>query len=262
MKQICSDLKAEHEALEAVLVDLDEDQWMTMTPSPGWNIKDQICHLAYFDGRVALSVLDPDAFKKHLEEVLTDMNGFMETLNNLGKDMTVSQLMDWWRGERKKMLTAFTGVGPKDRLNWYGPPMSALSSATARLMETWAHGQDVFDALNLKRANTDRIRNIAHLGVTTFGWSYINRGMEVPKEQVRVELTAPSGALWSWGPEDADNRIMGPAAEFCLVVAQRRNVDDTGLKVSGDVARDWMLKAQCFAGPATHGPKTGERVAG
>ena len=127
-------------------------------------------------------------------------------------------------------------------------------------METWAHGQDVFDALKLKRTNTDRLRNIAHLGVSTFGWSYINRGMEAPKEQVRVELTAPSGALWTWGPEDAANKVVGPAEDFCLVVAQRRHVDDTNLVVSGDVARDWMLKAQCFAGPATDGPKTGDRI--
>jgi uncharacterized protein (TIGR03084 family) len=137
--------------------------------------------------------------------------------------------------------------------------MSALSSATARLMETWAHGQDIFDALKLKRTNTDRLRHIAHLGVTTFGWSYINRGMEVPKKQVRVELVAPSGELWTWGPEGVEDKITGPAEDFCLVVAQRRHVDDTRLTVAGDVARDWMEKAQCFAGPATIGPKAGTR---
>ena len=259
MKQICSDLKAEHEALEAILVDLDESKWMIMTPSPGWNIKDQICHLAYFDGRVALSVIDPEAFKKHLEEVMADMNGFMEAMSNLGKDMSITEVMNWWRNERKKMLEAYATIGPKDRLAWYGPPMSALSSATARLMETWAHGQDVYDALKLKRVNADRLRNIAHLGVNTFGWSYINRGLEPPQTQVRVELTSPSGALWAWGPEEATDKIIGPAEDFCLVVAQRRNVDDTRLKISGDIALDWMLKAQCFAGPATDGPKAGER---
>lgn len=259
MKQICGDLKAEHEALEAVLIDLDEKQWMTMTPSPGWNIKDQVCHLAYFDGRVALSVIDAEAFKRHLEEVMTDMGGFMRKLDNLGKDLSIPELIQWWRQERKKMLDAYAEIGPKDRLVWYGPPMSALSSATARLMETWVHGQDIFDALKLKRKNTDRLRHIAHLGVTTFGWSYMNRGLEAPKIQVRVELAAPSGDVWTWGPETAENRIMGPAEDFCLVAAQRRHVGDTMLEVVGDIARDWMEKAQCFAGPATNGPKQGER---
>jgi uncharacterized protein (TIGR03084 family) len=260
MKQICSDLKAEHEALETVLLDLDESKWMTLTPSPGWNIKDQVCHLAYFDGRAALSATDPGAFTRHLEEVMKDMNGFIRMLDEVGKNLPIPDLIRWWQSERKKMLDAYAGLGPKNRLVWYGPPMSALSSATARLMETWVHGQDIVDALKLTRTNTDRLRHIAHLGVTTFGWGYINRGLEVPKTQVRVELTAPSGALWTWGPEAAADKITGPAGDFCLVVAQRRHVDDTRLIVEGGVARDWMEKAQCFAGPATDGPKAGVRL--
>lgn len=260
MKQICEDLRTEHEALDAVVAGLDEEKWMTMTPSPGWNIKDQIRHLAYFDDRAALSTSDAETFGKHIEEVMSDIHRFIKTLDDVGKDMSISELMNWWRSEREKMLEAYEAIGPKDRLPWYGPPMSALSHATARLMETWAHGQDVFDALRLKRTNTDRLRHIAHLGVTTFGWSYANRGLEVPQTAVRVELTAPSGDVWTWGPEDASDKISGPAEDFCLVVAQRRHVDDTRLDAVGETARDWMLKAQCFAGPPTDGPKPGERV--
>lgn len=260
MKQICEDLRAEHDALEAILANLDEEQWMIMTPSPGWNIKDQIRHLAYFDDRAALAASDAESFGKHIEEVVNDLSAFVKMLDNVGTDMSIEELMGWWRRERKKMLEAYAAIGPKDRLPWYGPPMSALSHATARLMETWAHGQDVFDALRLKRTNTDRLRHVAHLGVTTFGWSYRNRGMEVPEVQVRVELTAPSGEIWTWGPEDASDRITGPAEDFCIVVAQRRHVDDTRLDVVGETARDWMLKAQCFAGPPTDGPEPGERI--
>ena len=260
MKQICEDLRTEHEELDAVLSDLDEGQWMLMTPSPGWNIKDQVRHLAYFDDRAALSASDADAFGKHIQEVMSDISAFIKMLEGVGKDMSIEKLMGWWRTERNKMLVAYAGIGRKDRLPWYGPPMSALSHATARLMETWAHGQDVFDALRLKRTNTDRLRHVAHLGVTTFGWSYTNRGLEAPQTPTRVELTASSGTVWTWGPEDASDKISGPAEDFCLVVAQRRHVDDTRLEVVGETARDWMLKAQCFAGPPTEGPKPGERV--
>jgi uncharacterized protein (TIGR03084 family) len=260
MKQICEDLKTEHAALDAIVSNLDGEQWLIMTPSPGWNIKDQVRHLAYFDDRGALSATDPEAFGRHLEEILKDIDGFMKTLHEVGRDMSTQDLLQWWRKERTTMVEAFERCNPKDRLPWYGPPMSALSFVTARLMETWAHGQDIFDALRLKRTNTDRIRHIAHLGVTTFKWSYVNRGLEVPQTLVRVELTAPSGDLWTWGPEEASEKIAGPAEDFCLVVAQRRHVDDTELEVTGEVARDWMTKAQCFAGPATNGPKPGERV--
>jgi uncharacterized protein (TIGR03084 family) len=260
MKQICEDLRSEHEALDAVLVGLEEKQWSLMTPSPGWNIKDQVRHLAYFDDRGALAATDPEGFNRHLQEVLADLNLFMNTLDLIGRDMPIKDLLAWWRKERTIMLEAFGRCQPKDRLPWYGPPMSALSFATARLMETWAHGQDVFDALRLKRVNTDRIRHIAHLGVTTFGWSYKNRGLEAPQTAVRVELTAPSGEVWTWGPEEAAERITGPAEDFCLIVAQRRHLADTALEAKGSVAQDWMSKAQCFAGPATDGPKAGERV--
>ncbi len=260
MKQICEDLRTEHEALDATLSALSEEQWMIATPSPGWNIKDQMRHLAYFDDRAALAASNSDAFGEHLQEVMSDMTAFIEKLDTVGKDMSIQELMAWWRKERKVMLDAFASTGRKDRLPWYGPPMSALSHATARLMETWVHGQDIMDALKLKRTNGDRVRHIAHLGVTTFGWSYKNRGMDVPETAVRVELTSPSGELWTWGPEDTSDKLTGPAEDFCLVVAQRRHVDDTRLETVGDTARDWMLKAQCFAGPPTDGPKAGERV--
>ncbi|MBS3754372.1 MAG: TIGR03084 family protein [Desulfobacterales bacterium] len=260
METICNDLKAEHEELEGVLEGLDENQWKMKTPFLNWRIKDEIRHLAYFDDRAALAATRPDAFNQHLDEVLNDFEAFEKTLETMGMDMSPAELMQWWREQRKIMLGALAGCDPKDRLPWYGPTMSALSFATARLMETWAHGQDVFDTLRIRRTPTNRLRHIAYLGTRTFGWTYANRGLAVPEEPVRVEVTGPSGDLWAWGPEDAGNRLRGPAEDFCLVVVQRRHVDDTNLKVTGDVARDWMEKAQCFAGPPVDGPRPGQRV--
>lgn len=260
MKAICDDLKAEHDELEGALVDLDENQWLLPTPFLTWQIKDEIRHLAYFDDRAALAATDPEAFNRHLETVISDLEGFDRTLKTVGKEMTVAELMQWWREQRRIMLEALARCTPRDRLPWYGPPMSALSFATARLMETWAHGQDVFDTLHRRRVPTDRLRHIAHLGVKTFGWTYQNRGLEVPEKAVRVVLTAPSGDVWTWGPENGDAQVSGPAEDFCLVVVQRRHVDDTALAVTGAVARDWMLKAQCFAGPPVDGPAPGQRV--
>ncbi len=260
MKAICSDLKAEHDELEGILSDLDESGWQSPTPFLKWKIKDEIRHLAYFDDRAALAATDPEAFNRHLEVAAGDFAAFEKQLEEVGQELAPSELMDWWRRQRAIMLEALGKCDPKDRLPWYGPPMSALSFATARLMETWAHAQDVFDTLRIKRTPTDRLRHIAHLGVKTFGWTYKNRGLAVPQEPVYVALTAPSGDLWTWGPTDAKQRISGPAQDFCLVVVQRRHVADTTLDVKGDVARDWMEKAQCFAGPPVTGPRPGQRV--
>ena len=261
MKAICNDLKAEIEELDGVLAGLDEEQWLLPTPFLTWQIKDEIRHLAYFDDRAALAATDPKAFGSYLEEMLSDLEAFDRTLKSVGQELTVADLMQWWRQQRQIMLDTLAQCNPKDKLPWYGgQPMGALSFATARLMETWAHGQDVFDTLRQRRTPTDRLRHIAHLGVKTLGWSYMIRGQKVPQEPVLVELTAPSGEIWSWGPTSAKQRLSGPAEDFCLVVVQRRHIADTALKVVGDVARDWMLKAQCFVSEPVDGPAPGQRV--
>ena len=132
--------------------------------------------------------------------------------------------------------------------------MGAKSFLTARLMEVWAHGQDICDAVGATREPTDRLRHIAQLGVITRGWSYLVRGEQPPDGAVRVELTAPSGEVWTWGPDDAPDRVTGPAEDFCLVVTQRRHVDDTDLEIDGELATGWMGRAQAFAGGPTTGP--------
>jgi uncharacterized protein (TIGR03084 family) len=149
---------------------------------------------------------------------------------------------------RSAFVATFRGIDPKTRLPWYGPDMSALSSATARLMETWAHGQDVADALGRRREPTDRLRHIAHLGVQAAGFSFVLNGRPVPTTLVRVELVAPSGARWEWGPPDTADRVTGTALDFCLTVTQRRHVSDTALTVTGPVATEWISIAQTFAG--------------
>ncbi len=258
MKEICADLASEQEELDAFVADLDEDGWNTKTPAEGWTIKDQIRHLAYFDDRARLAAVDPEAFKAYLQKSMEDLESYLKHLETAGSDLSGAETLKWWRKERKALIEAMAPMDRKTRLPWYGPDMSVMSSATARLMETWAHGQDIVDALGLTRQPTDRLRHVAHIGVRTFGWSYINRQMEVPDKEVRVELTGPSGDLWTWGPEDAENVVKGQAQDFCLVVVQRRHLADTDLSVTGEVAKEWMLLSQAYAGPPGEGRQPGE----
>jgi uncharacterized protein (TIGR03084 family) len=246
MEQICNDLAMEQQELDAVVANLDGAGWATMTPSEGWDIKEQVRHLAYFENRANLAVSNPEAFKKWLEEMRQEPDEMMRHRDTTGKDLTAGETLKWWREERSALLEFLAKTDRKARLAWYGPDLSAMSFATARLMETWAHGQDVVDALGIRRKPSDRLRHIAHLGVRTFGWSYINRKMEVPDTPVRVELTGPSGDIWSWGPEEAKDRVKGPAEDFCLVVVQRRPVADTDLIVNGETAQQWMSIAQAY----------------
>jgi uncharacterized protein (TIGR03084 family) len=266
LSEVAGDLRAEQDALDAIVAGLADEQWRLATPSPGWSVADQIGHLTYFDGAAVTAIVDPDAFRasvKRLREAGDEADAV-----TLHRHLSPPDLLEAWRGNRRGLGEAAAGLDDSTRVAWYGPPMSARSFLTARLMECWAHGQDVVDALGAARPGTDRLRHIAQLGVITRGWSYVNRGLEPPAGDVRVELTAPSGAHWRFGPEvdlvsgdakGAVDLVTGPALDFCLVVTQRRHVDDTALELTGPLARDWLEKAQAFAGPPTDGPPPGTR---
>jgi len=261
MEEIYQDLKDEYEALDAIVAGLSDEQWNLLTPFIGWTIKYELAHVAYWDMAARVAATDAGAFKKLIEELFTSEEAYDESQREL-REATPAYVMDYWRRERKGLIDALAARGPKDRIPWVGPAMSARSKATARIMETWAHGQDVVDTLGIKREPTTRLNHVAHIGVITFGWSHVNRGLEVPDVAIRVELTGPSGDLWTRGQEEAPESIKGQVEDFCLVVVQRRHVDDTALEVEGDVARNWMLIAQAFAGPPVEGPRPGERVTG
>ena len=256
MAAICDDLAAEHASLDAIVAPLSEAEWKRATPAVGWTIQDEIGHLAYFDGTATLALVDPDAFNASVEDLLAHLGEGDPTLEG-ARALRGSELLERWRAGRATLLDELRRTDPKSRVPWYGPPMSAVSFATARLMETWAHGQDVVDALGASRDATDRLRHVAHIGVRARPFSYVTNGREVPQGEVRVELRAPSGETWTWN-ESATDRVTGDALDFCLVVTQRRHVDDTNLVVEGPLATDWIVIAQAFAGPPGTGREPGQ----
>ena len=255
MRRICDDLEAEHDALDALVSGLEAGRWNTPTPAEGWTVRDQIAHLAYTDVSARLAVVDAEAWAR---EFKIDHAERQRRQHEAGWSRTPAELLAWWRECRRAMVAAFRALDPRARIPWFGPPMSALTFATARLQETWGHGQDVADALGVRRADTDRLRHVAHLGVLTRTYSFVNQGRPAPIEDVRVELTGPGGDAWTWGSPSADNRVRGSARGFCLVVTRRRHVADTDLVVEGTAAREWMAIAQAFAGPPGPGRKPGQ----
>ena len=251
-----SDLVAEQDALDDIVANITDDQWQRSTPSPGWNVQDQIAHLTFFDHSGATAIHQPDRFQESLDELVASMQqGSIDefTLGPLRRH-SPRDLLGAWRRGREHLNDAASTLSVETRVPWYGPSMGAKSFLTARLMETWAHGTDVVDALGATRAATDRLRHIAQLGFITRKWSYRVRGEEVPDGEVRLELAGPDGKLWTWGPDDAADLIKGSAEDFCLVVTQRRHVDDTSLE-TGELGRHWLVRAQAFAGGPSDGPK-------
>ena len=255
------DLAAEQASLDHLVASLTAGQWRRPTPSPGWTVADQIGHLSYFDRAGALAIAHPDRFAEEFTLLVGALEdpGVDEFTLGAFRRLECDLQLELWRHHRAQLLAAAEGLAEDVRIPWYGPPMSGRSFLAARLMETWAHGLDVADALGLARPATDRLRHVAQLGVITRRWSYTVRGEEPPPGTVRVELTGPSGDRWVWGDEGADDVVRGPAEDFCQVVTQRRHLDDTGLE-TGDLGRHWLVRAQAFAGGATEGPAKGSRV--
>ena len=256
MAALTADLAAESAVTRALVAGLDEAGWHTPTPAAGWDIADQISHLAYFDEVTVQSAVHPEEFRAELAAAPESVNP--DSIAARFRDRSGAQLLHWFDAARADLIGTFAQLDPRARLPWFGPAMSAASSLTARIMETWAHTQDIADALGVTREPTERLRHVAHIGVGARAFSYAVRGQTPPQTPVRVELIPPSppsgtGPAWTWGPADARDRVTGPALDFCLLVTQRRHRDDLALVIEGPAATEWMAIAQAFAGAAGPG---------
>lgn len=255
---VIDDLRAESGELDLLVAELSPEQWALPTPAPGWTVAHQIAHLAWTDRSALLAVTDADAFQALVEKALAAPGSFVDEGAEEGAVLPPAELLAAWRDGRTALDRALRGAPAGARFPWYGPPMSAASMATARLMETWAHGLDIADALGVVRPPTDRLRHVARLGVRTRDFAFGVHGLTPPAEEFRVELTAPSGQVWAYGDERAAQRVTGPALDFCLLVTQRAHRGDLALSAAGPDADRWLDIAQAFAGP----PGTGRPAKG
>jgi uncharacterized protein (TIGR03084 family) len=257
--QQAQDFRAESQALFDLLDKADAVAFDQPTQFKHWTINAVLQHLHFWNQMAGLQLTDEPLLLQRIAGVKSATGGMRAFENAHFQGLGGRALLDAWHAGFNATADAFAVADPKARLKWPGPDMSARSSITARLMETWAHGQEVYDHLGVVRQNADRIQNIVVLGVNTFGWTYATRGTQPPGPMPHLALTAPSGAVWTYGDASTTERIEGPAEQFCQVVTQTRNIADTQLKVTGPVATDWMSKAQCFAGAPETPPAPGLR---
>lgn len=261
---ILTDLAAEGDQLRAAIAGLDETGWRTPVPAEGWTIAMTIAHLASTDEAAVLAANanapeGKEAWEELRRRAMADPDGFMDKSAHELARLAPEDLLARWDAGRADLGKALQDSPEGQRIPWLGPPMSPTSMATARFMETWAHALDVYDTLGERPAVTDRIKHVAHLGVRTRNFSFAQNELEAPAEEFRVELTAPSGEGWAWGPEDAAQSVTGSAYDFCQLVTQRIHRDDTDLVAVGAAAEQWLAVAQAFAGPAGGGREATSR---
>jgi len=263
MLQQAIDLREECDDLYDFVTTLDDDDWSRETPFKDWTVWDVVAHLHLFDWVALQSLTSEENFNTVVDEIVqavvegTDLATFAR---RRFMPKQPADLLEIWRDCFVELTDGLGNSDPDRRLRWFGPDMGVRMFTTARQMETWAHGQDIYDLVQAERDHFDRIKNIAVMGVKTFGWTFLNRGLEVPTETPYVLLTSPSGETWDWNEPSEGNRVEGTAVDFCRVVTQNRNVADTGLIVVGEAATKWMSIAQCFAGGPVDPPAPGERA--
>ncbi len=250
--EMLADLQAESADADRLVADLPADRWATATPAAGWTIAHQIAHLAWTDDATTMAIRDPDAFTAHMIAALAEPSTYVDRGAEEYLDEPPS-LLTRWRAGRATLVAALADVPSGVKIPWYGTAMSSISMATARIMETWAHGLDIADSLGISREPTARLRHIAHLGHRTIGYAFMAHDRPAPDVPVHLSLNAPDGSQWTYGPDGAAERVTGPALDFCLLVTQRRHRDDLSLKATGLIANEWLDVAQAFAGPAGPG---------
>lgn len=255
---VLDDLRLEGDELDLLVAGLSAPEWTVPTPAEGWTVAHQIAHLHWTDEVALVAATEPDAFAAEVERALAAPATFVdEAAGETVAALPPEALLVEWREGRARLQAALRAAPAGARLPWYGPPMSVASMASARLMETWAHGQDVADALGVTRKPTARLRHVARIGVRARDYAYFVRGLQPPAEQFRVELVAEDGEPFAYGPEDAAQRVTGPLLDFCLLVTQRAHRDDLAVEAVGADAGQWLDIAQAFAGPAGPGRPRG-----
>ena len=252
--EVLSDLAAESLQLDSWVAALPAAGWETVTTPEGWTVAHQIAHLHWTDLASLAAVTDPDEFGRQMKAAAADPTGFIDEATEELALIPPTELLAVWREGRVDLDAALRAVPDGQKVPWFGPPMSATSMATARIMETWAHGHDVAEALGLRVVPTSRARHVCHIGVRARGFAYLVRGQEAPDVDVRVELTGPDGELWAWGPGDASERITGSGHDFALLATRRRHLDDVDVHATGEHAAHWLTIVQAFAGMPGNDP--------
>lgn len=251
---VLADLKSEGDQLESWVSPPGGVDWGVVCTPEGWTVGHEIAHLAWTDWASAVAIDGGPAWDDLVAGALDVFDGFIDAETDVWAKLPAADLLVRWRTGRGELARRLAEAPEGARLNWFGPPMGVASMATARLMETWAHGMDVAEGLGIEVPRTDRCKHVCHLAVRTRGYVYSLRMEQVPEMPVRVELTSPSGELWTWGSPDAGQSITGDAWDFALLAVRRRHRDDADVKADGAAADEWLGYLQAFAGPPGNDP--------
>jgi enediyne biosynthesis protein E11 len=253
-----ADLTSEAEAIDELVTGIEEADWARPTPAPGWTVADQVAHLTFIFRLAGTAVSDPELFASMAAAAQQNFTAAVNGALHEFRGDPPEVLFGKWQAERDSAIKALATVAPNQIVPWLVRPLPPAVLACAGIMECFAHGQDIADALGVTRERTNRLWHLAWFATLTWDFGYQSRGLTPPDVQFRYELTAPSGELWEFGPADAEQKITGPATDFCLLVTRRRHRDDLAVTATGADADRWLDIAQAYRGPAGEGRRPGQ----
>jgi enediyne biosynthesis protein E11 len=256
--EVIADLVADADVLDHILGDLEGSDWRRETPAPGWTIAHQVAHLSATFRLAALAASDPERFQAMKARLSDDFDANVAGAMQPYLGSSPEQMFRRWQDERHNVVQALRALPADEMVPWLVRPLPASILAAAGIMELFAHGQDIVDALGATRTPTDRIRHLVAFVVRTWDIGYLARGETPPEVAFRFEITAPSGVRWVYGPDDATQRITGSAIDLCLLATRRRHRADLSLTATGDQADHWLNIAQAYRGSPGEGRRPGQ----
>ena len=261
IQEVLTDLNADCDEIDRLVAGLQESQWQLPTPAPGWTIAHQIAHLTATFQMATMAAAQPTEFRAFMERISTNFTANVAAAMAPYLALPPGELVGRWRAQRVSVTDALAAVPAGEVVPWLVRPLPPGILACAGIMENFAHGQDIADALGARLERTDRLRHLVGFAVAVWDFGYQARDMTPPDTQFRFVITAPSGAVWAFGPPDATQQIEGPAADFCLLVTRRRHRDDLAVTATGADAEQWLDLAQAYRGPAGEGRSPGQFAA-
>ncbi|MCX4970614.1 TIGR03084 family metal-binding protein [Streptomyces sp. NBC_00654] len=258
LNDVLKHLAADIDEIAGIVENLDDEAWQTPTPAAGWTVADQIAHLTFVFNLARTAAAEPQAFQAITAAAAGNFDGAVNAALAQFKAFPPRELVARFRALGQASIDALAAVPAGQVVPWLVNPLPPVVLGCAGIMEVFAHGQDITDALGVRREPTDRLGNIADFAWLTRDFGYESHGLTPPAEPFRFLLTAPSGEVWSVGPEDAAETIQGPAHDFALLVTRRRHRDDLALTATGPAGEQWLSIAQAYRGPAGEGRKPGQ----
>lgn len=242
MRDILSDLVAEQQFLDQSLQRIPIKIWDMVTPSKPWTVRDTIAHLADFEELAADTIAGGTRIQRWRNA--SDLDALRKEAIKKGRGMRPQDVIEWWRGGRAKVVEPLSHMGAESRIGWIDGDMSARTFATYRLVETWAHGLDIYATLGLEVEDTTRIRHVCWLGWKTLPHAFKEAGEDY--EPVRVEVIGPGYAKWVYGPAETNQVIKGSASDWARVAVRRTKLAATHLKYEGEYARKALQVAKAY----------------